>query len=60
MKIPDIKMNVYRIICYSVKYHGHTFGLFPSLFPAIRALLTTIPFSTCRRPDEHHPESAVL
>lgn len=26
MKAPDIKMNVYRIICYSVKYHGHTFG----------------------------------
>lgn len=26
MKIPDIKMNVYRIVCYAVKYHGHTFG----------------------------------
>ena len=26
MKVPDIKMNVYRIVCYSVKYHGHTFG----------------------------------
>lgn len=26
MKVQEIKMGVYKIVCLSVKFHGHAFG----------------------------------
>ncbi|CDZ96307.1 mitotic chromosome condensation-related protein [Phaffia rhodozyma] len=36
MKIPEIKMGMYKVICFSVKFHGHSFGAQTSIIQALQ------------------------